>query len=130
MDAKARDAALLEFLRQPGERHQPLWPELLTVPFVPTRGGGLGRASELFSPENQQLLDLLDRDSSFPSEHFIQNQQVPEHCVLDDDFIFRSNCNPLSNLQIPDIDSLSNHPYMHTTVPRKQHASPPVLELK
>ena len=76
MDAKARNAALLEFLRQLGARHQPLWPELLALPFVPTRGGDLSRASELCSPESQQLLDLLDKDSSFPSEHFIQDQQV------------------------------------------------------
>ena len=129
MEAKARDAALLGFLRQPGARHQPLWPELLAVPFVPTRGGGLARASELCSPENQQLLDLLDKDSSFPSEHFIQDQQVPEPCGLDHDFVSPSTCNPFSNLQILGTDSLDNHPHMHTILLRKQHASLPLLDL-
>lgn len=76
VDAKARDAALLGFLRQPGAQRLPLWAELQEAAFVPNGAGSLCVAAELCDPTNPKLLCLMDRTSRFPAAAYAGDFQV------------------------------------------------------
>ena len=76
IEPRARDNAILEFLKQQGASQQPLWDSLANCAFLPSESGSLHKAANLFDPRNPSLLALLDQNTRFPAKIYAADEQV------------------------------------------------------
>lgn len=76
IEPRARDAAILEFMRQADASQKPLWTSLANSAFVPSESGSMHKAADLFDPRSGTLLALLDQDTRFPAKDYAAEEQV------------------------------------------------------